>query len=414
MVMALLVMSCLTKPILSFSYKVKKVMVQNKNRSIEKIMKQETEFRILACIHNLHNVSGITGLLEASSPTPQSPLSIYAIHLVELTAQTAASLLIMNNEYKHRWDSDDAEANHIANAFRFLKKKDEKITAQTITIVSPFATMHKDICSLAEEKRVTVIILPFHRQLNDTSSLGEENQNQHLENINQNVLKYAPCSVGILVDRGLMGGITRKELQQSMSSLSRGNNVIMKKQVIMFFLGGPDDREALSYAWRMAGSPNVNLTVVKFEMGDPRLAAGEDTWESEKQKDDDFLYDFTFKTMNQLSITYKEQVVTDGPEMIQVIKQVEDHYDLCITGRGERIKSPLLKGLSDWDTCPELGIIGDVLVSSNFSLRASVLVLQQHLVCHLAKKLAAAAPTAIEIGDNPVDDNKPFMSAREG
>ena len=34
------------------------------------------------------------------------------------------------------------------------------------------------------------------------------------------------------------------------------------------FFGGADDREALSYAWRMSEHPGISLTVMRFIAGD--------------------------------------------------------------------------------------------------------------------------------------------------
>ena len=56
--------------------------------------------------------------------------------------------------------------------------------------------------------------------------------------INQYVLANAPCSVEILVDKGLSG-----------SNHLAGNQV--SHHVAVLFFGGPDDREALCYGWRM-------------------------------------------------------------------------------------------------------------------------------------------------------------------
>lgn len=84
----------------------------------------------------------------------------------------------------------------------------------------------------------------------------------------------------------------------------------------MFFLGGPNDREALTYAWRMAGDPNVKLKVVRFIGGEQCnrkqeqqsvsgsidgetcSVAGESACRREKKMDDEFLYDFKLKTTN--------------------------------------------------------------------------------------------------------------------
>jgi hypothetical protein len=42
--------------------------------------------------------------------------------------------------------------------------------------------------------------------------------------------------------------------------------------------------------------------------------------------------------------------------------------------------SPLTVGLQEWAECRELGPIGDVLVSSEFTMTVSVLVVQQYVI----------------------------------
>ena len=65
----------------------------------------------------------------------------------------------------------------------------------------------------------------------------------------------SPCSVGILVDRGF-----GKSAAVAEDSGAEG----IERHISMLFIGGADDREALCYARRMAGHPNVTLTVVRF------------------------------------------------------------------------------------------------------------------------------------------------------
>ncbi|KAG5559901.1 hypothetical protein RHGRI_003259 [Rhododendron griersonianum] len=84
--------------------------------------------------------------------------------------------------------------------------------------------------------------------------------------------------------------------------------------VCVVFLGGPDAREALAYGMRRVANPTIRLTVL-------RLIA-----------EDEFASD---------------------------------------------IDSPLVKGLVDWSHAQELGIIGDMLASSDMKCSASVLVVQQ-------------------------------------
>ncbi|KAJ6396074.1 hypothetical protein OIU77_021168 [Salix suchowensis] len=52
-------------------------------------------------------------------------------------------------------------------------------------------------------------------------------------------------------------------------------------------------------------------------------------------------------------------------------------YDLYVVGRGEGIVSPLTASLADWCEYPELGPVGDLLITSSFA-QGSVLVVQQY------------------------------------
>uniref|UniRef100_A0A0E0PP52 Cation/H(+) antiporter C-terminal domain-containing protein n=1 Tax=Oryza rufipogon TaxID=4529 RepID=A0A0E0PP52_ORYRU len=70
--------------------------------------------------------------------------------------------------------------------------------------------------------------------------------NASLRGFNESILASAPCSVGILVDRGLSAAAAR---------------MAAVHHVALLFFGGPDDREGLAYAWRMVENPGVCLTI---------------------------------------------------------------------------------------------------------------------------------------------------------
>ncbi|CAD5320091.1 unnamed protein product [Arabidopsis thaliana] len=372
--LAFLVMSMVVQPLLAIAYKPKKKLIFYKNRTIQK-HKGESELCVLTCVHVLPNVSGITNLLQLSNPTKKSPLNVFAIHLVELTGRTTASLLIMNDEAKPKANFADrvrAESDQIAEMFTALEVNNDGVMVQTITAVSPYATMDEDICLLAEDKQACFILLPYHKNMTSDGRLNEGNA-VHAE-INQNVMSHAPCSVGILVDRGMT--TVRFE-----SFMFQGETT--KKEIAMLFLGGRDDREALAYAWRMVGQEMVQLTVVRFVPSQEALvSAGEaaDEYEKDKHVDEESIYEFNFKTMNDPSVTYVEKVVKNGQETITAILELEDNnsYDLYIVGRGYQVETPVTSGLTDWNSTPDLGIIGDTLISSNFTMQASVLVVQQY------------------------------------
>ncbi|XP_010522265.1 PREDICTED: cation/H(+) antiporter 23, chloroplastic-like isoform X2 [Tarenaya hassleriana] len=407
MTVVLLVMSLIVEPLLALTYRPKKKAAHYKHRTVEKI-KGESEFRVLTCVHVLPNVFGITNLLRASNPTKQSPLTVFAIHLVELTGRTTASMLIMNDECKPKANFSDrvrAESEQIAESFEALEVHNDAMMVQTITAVSPYATMHEDICALAEDKRVCFIILPYHRHLTADGRMGEGNASH--ADINQNVLNNAPCSVGILVDRGM--GMVRSDSVHGEPTT---------RHIAMLFVGGADDREALSYAWRMVGQHMIRLTVVRFVPGNDALAsAGKSagSYSKEKQVDDECIYEFNFKTMNDPSVTFIEKVVNDGQDTVSMIREMEDNQscDLYVVGRGYNVDSPVTVGLTDWSSSPELGTIGDTLAASNFTMHASVLVIQQYSSVNRQAAAAAAMAAGGEGKDKETDkssrDAEPFM-----
>jgi hypothetical protein len=101
--------------------------------------------------------------------------------------------------------------------------------------------------------------------------------------------------------------------------------------------------------------------------------------DKEAALDEDYINEFRFKSASDKSIMFLEKVVNNGEETVSVISAMDNSYDLYIVGKGTGKVSPrLLSGLSEWSDCPELGVIGDVLLSSTFALQASVLVVQQY------------------------------------
>lgn len=82
-----------------------------------------------------------------------------------------------------------------------------------------------------------------------------EETNLAIRDVNENVLASAPCSVGILINRGL------------------AHTANLASRVVMLYFGGPDDREALSLAWRIAKTPDVTLSVVRFLPAGKSLAS---------------------------------------------------------------------------------------------------------------------------------------------
>lgn len=382
MIIVTVAMTVIITPIVTTIYKPSKRFAPYKRRSIQ-ILKPEAELRVLVCIHTPRNVPTILKLLEASHPTKNSPFCIYVLHLVELTGRASAMLIVHSTQGfgSPALNRTQAQSNQIINAFENFKQRVTCVSVNPLTAISPYTTMHEDICNLAEDKHVAFIIIPFHKQ--QTVDGGMQVANAAFRSINQNVLANAPCSVGILVDRGLTGS----------TRLGASNQV--SHQVAVLFFGGADDREALSYAWRMSEHPGISLTVVQFIAGDnaidptrvetsaepnsPTTLTVVTDSDRDKQLNEDYIKEFRARTVND-SIIYKEKVVNNGEDTMAAIRSIDNTlYDLFIVGRGQGMVSPLTAGLTDWSECPELGAIGDLLASSDFAATMSVLVVQQYI-----------------------------------
>lgn len=156
--------------------------------------------------------------------------------------------------------------------------------------------------------------------------------------------------------------------------------------VAVIFIGGKDDREALAYAGRVAQHPGVNLTVLRFLVDTSqsstfvgyRIVLPEQ--EKEMQLDDECFAQFYEKHVIGSRISYQEKHLANAAETFSILRSFEGQYSLVIVGREGGVNSILTRGMNDWQQCPELGPIGDVLSGPDFSKTLSVLVIQQHKI----------------------------------
>nr|XP_011460795.1 PREDICTED: cation/H(+) antiporter 15-like [Fragaria vesca subsp. vesca] len=356
-------------PFLSYTYNTtKKHLGHCKNRNIRSVG-SNTELRILACTHDSRNSPAIINLLEASNPTRQSPIQVFAVQLVEMTGHTSA-MLIVHDACKSKNEGSTHETRQIfssshSNPFELYAKQRDNVNVQPLTIVSAYATMHEDICNFAEDRCITLVIVPLHQQ--STLDGTMEESNPALRAVNRNVIDNAPCSVGVFVDRGLgISQIFKSNIGSHISSDDGSNH-----RFAVFFIGGADDREALAYAKRMAGHPGVDLTVIRFILNTEACLDDAD-YENEilevmantgrqKQLDNLYVDGFRVHTMHNSSIEFVEEVVNSWEETLKVIKDMEDHYDLYIMGRRHgSISTPTETSVLDSSDYDELGTLAEV------------------------------------------------------
>ncbi|XP_020202663.1 cation/H(+) antiporter 15 [Cajanus cajan] len=377
MIIATLVMTAIISPIVSLIYKPRKRLAPYKRRTMQNT-RLDSELRVLVCIHTPRNVPTMVNLLEATHPHKRSPICAYVLHLVELTGRASAMLIVHANRQSGgpALNKTQAQTDHIITAFQNFEEHVGHVQVQPLTAISSYSTMHEDICNLAEEKRVSMVIIPFHKQ--QTVDGEMEDTIPQFRMVNHNLLQSSPCSLGILVDRGLNG-----------SNRLIGNQA--SHEVVVLYFGGPDDREALAYGWRMSRHPRVKLIVMHFiqRKETTTQTPQEDllftnldqsfTNGREEKLDEEYINEFKWVIANDDSVVYVDKYVSNGEETVAAIRSMTHANDLFIVGRGQGIMSPLTDGLTDWSECPELGAIGDLLASSDFETTASVLVMHQHV-----------------------------------
>lgn len=360
-VISVLVVTAIITPILRTLYDPSKQYFGGiKRSSIQHAKRDSPELRILVCIHNHESVSTIVNLLEVSHASEKNPLAVIGLVLVELVGRTSPIFIAHQyDDHNHNPQTTTSTSIQILNALKqYQRRCDGSTTLQSFTSVSHFKWMHDDICRVAIEKRAHIVILPFHKQWAIDGSVGSANAS--IRNMNLNVIEKAPCSVGILVDRGILAG----------TGTVLASRYIYNVAVI--FIGGSDDAESLAYGARMAKHESVDLTVVRFlQFGDVNS--------KDRRRDSELIHEYRQANAGNEKFVIVEELVKDGEGLFSGIGAMVDCFDLILVGR-DHPESTLLFEMDKWSECPELGVVGDMLASSDCATAASVLVVQQQRV----------------------------------
>ncbi|KMT05421.1 hypothetical protein BVRB_7g175480 [Beta vulgaris subsp. vulgaris] len=364
MIISVVFVTGVLSPIVKILYDPSRRYVAFKRRAIRHHKRNE-ELRILSCVHSADNVNTIMDVVHVSHPTKESPINLTVIHLTRLTGRSSS--LLVAHQPRETSSPYPSQSERIFNAFKKLEQQYQGLyMVHCFKGISPYASMHNDVCSIALEKRTSFIIIPFQKQISDKEMVEPSFV---YRNLNKKVLDKAPCSVGVLVDHG---GSQKNKIKLRSLTLSEPSIY----RVAVFFFGGHDDREALAYGMRMSENPRVNLTLKRFLGSSSEDITGDN--ERSTLLDGDIISEFMLNTLHKEDrVFYEEMVLTHTKCLVTLIKSMESsNYDLILVGRSHR-NSQFMIELVQGINCPgELGPVGEML-ALNSKIGASILVVQQ-------------------------------------
>ncbi|KAJ8650861.1 hypothetical protein MRB53_003884 [Persea americana] len=208
--------------------------------------------------------------------------------------------------------------------------------------------MHEDICSVALDHSISLILLPFQKQWSIDGGINIIDS--ALQIINPNVVAEAPCSVGLLVDC-------------STTTCTTAGISSQLHRIAAIFIGGPHDCEG-----------EADSGAVRPRREPPK---GDFQGEAVGRGGDGVVPSVAAENKR---VVMREERVTVGEEILSGIRHLGMDYDLMMVGRSHGLNLVLLEGLLLWCDNPELGVNGDMPASADFSHgRVSVLVIQQQL-----------------------------------
>ncbi|WOL08918.1 cation/H(+) antiporter 15-like [Canna indica] len=316
-------------------------------------LRPHTEFRMVVSVINEDPVPLLVNFIEAACANEYTPTCAYVLHLVELKGQLTSTITAHKTK---KGQINPRNMDRLHNVFINLEEtKKSVLVVQPFTATAPYKSMHNDVCSLAMEKNVHFIVLPFPRKGYAMNS----DVNQAARSIVPPILAQAPCSVGIFIHHTLT----------SFAPAEPG----LRYHVRVLFWGGKDDREALACAGRMAQNFGVLVKVTRF------ILAGSEQDEMELSRDMDVIEEFKIYNTGNDRVAFEEMMMDDFEATINFIRSIEEDCDLIIVGKQQDSRLLVCEGMEDWSESPELGVVGDILASSDFADSSfSILVVQQY------------------------------------
>uniref|UniRef100_A0ACD5U867 Uncharacterized protein n=1 Tax=Avena sativa TaxID=4498 RepID=A0ACD5U867_AVESA len=374
-------------------------------------LRVDHELRVLVCVHGAAGVNAMLTIAELSKGSG-APVAVYLLHLVELMAARKYAITHLykqdvgvrvrmkvkdeEDKWGYAWEMDQ-----VAAAVHGFATYEAAVPVRQMTAISSLASMDGDVRNGMEDARASLVIMPYHKEQRYDGRMVSRRDGRR--QLNERVLQRASCTVGILVERHLPSisvaeptttttapRTTGGDEEQMMSTISTSptsqpaaDQEAVVHHVVAVFLSGPDDREAVAYATRLATHPSVSVTVSRFLLAKQQPAAA-DNKEEQEEEDEEFMSEVYAGFVAPGRVSYTETYVSNGVETLHALSGMVGMCSLFVVGRGGSggaAWTAMTRGMSglEEEECLELGPVGELLASDDFlGCSSSVLVMQQH------------------------------------
>ncbi|KAI1175928.1 K+/H+ antiporter 1 [Nemania sp. FL0916] len=348
-------------------------------------------------------------------PIKKRPLEVHALRIVELTERTSTVMKVTEGEDASRRDP-------VVNAVRTFSQLNDVAVSGSV-VVAPEESYAETVMMRASEQKSDFVLIPWSEIGSTTedqsisyrvSSEDRFTGKSHLDFI-RNTLSSAVCNTGIFISNGFSG---IAPLEKSRGAFSRTVSVASMRShkeaalppiadkshhIFLPYIGGVDDRVALSFVLQLAKNPNVTATIVHFTWvdGDEEITAVPERTLVEDPSSLKTIINteitaqdssFLATARSSLSSTFAERVnfieasasISSAPG--RIVELASDYVgqnsrnagDIVVVGRRHPILPASARNPDEVNTRHELqktiGVLGEKTAMS--SLKASILIIQ--------------------------------------
>ncbi|KAL6844640.1 hypothetical protein ACP4OV_025299 [Aristida adscensionis] len=413
MVVGSMISTIIAGPVFAALFRKERAAYACSRQALEDMASPEEELRMLAWVHGARGAPGMLSLVELLASKPGSQPAVHVLHFRAAARCRAGRWLYhrraQDGEHK-RMDSRDDAATQVNCAVDVFASATGLAVRQVDAGDRGAATNAKAVRRWTEDVRAGLLLVPYHKEQHyDGRMLCRREDRREL---NLEVLARAPCTAAVLADRPFRRGGASFQLPSKISTSNEAagshGDAAGSTHVAAVFLGGPDDREAVALACRLAKNESVRLTVVRFvQHGRGGTAGGEvsvvvhdgaaaaaGAGEEAADPDEECMAAFHRGYVAKERAAYAERAVAAPMDVAAALRGMAGAYALVVAGRGGRQPAELVVGLEATTApeCAELGPVGEVLASEPSLEMGSVLVVQQK---------AAAPPSHLDPPSSP-------------